>query len=262
MLSQFEPKIKNERQLKAIAGVTESQLEVIAKEFSDLEEEKRQLKYEQAVLAGERVRKPGGGNKGILSTPIQKVLFVLVYCKTSPTYDDLGSRFGMSKSAAYDNICAYFPLVQKALVRLGVLPHRTFHNINEFREIFSDREEIIIDVTERRQARPKDHQKQKETYSGKKKRHTAKNTIIATMTKLILFVGQTFTGHNHDYKIFKEEFPTQEAWFKCLSVLVDLGYQGILKDYQGEKIQIPFKKTRKSKKNPNPTLTSEQKEYN
>jgi hypothetical protein len=84
-----------------------------------------------------------------------------------------------------------------------------------------------------------------------------KNTVIATMTKLILFIGQTFSGHNHDYKMFKEEFLRYEAWFEHLSVLVDLGYQGIIKDYEGENIQIPFKKPRKSKNNPNPTLTAE-----
>jgi hypothetical protein len=264
MLSQEKTirDIRDERQLKAVAGVTESQLEIIAAEFEKVEKEARSEKYEQAVKACERVRKPGGGHKGILRTSIQKVLFVLVYCKTYPTYDDLGSRFGMSKSAAFDNIHVYFPLVQKALARLGVLPHRTFHNVENFREIFSDIEEIIIDVTERHQARPKDSNRQKESYSGKKKMHTVKNTIITTMTKLILFVGQTFTGHNHDYKIFKDEFSNEEAWFEHLSVLVDLGYQGIIKDYEGENIKIPVKKPRKSKNNPNPTLTAEQKEYN
>jgi len=179
---------------------------------------------------------------------------VLVYCKIYPTYDDLASRFGMSKSAAFDNIQMHFPKVQKALANLGVLPHRTFSNIEEFQEIFSDIEEIIIDVTERHHVRPKDPNKQKESYSGKKKMHTVKNTIITTITKLVLFVGQTFTGNNHDYKIFKEEFPTQDAWFEHLSVLVDLGYQGILKDYNGDDIQIPFKKPRKSKNNPNPNI--------
>jgi len=37
-----------------------------------------------------------------------------------------------------------------------------------------------------------------------------------------------------------------------LSVLVDLGYQGILKDYDGDDIQIPVKKSRKSKKKSKP----------
>lgn len=77
----------------------------------------------------------------------------------------------MSKSAAFDNMSIYFPMVQKALANLGVLPHRTFYGVDEFREIFSDIEQIIIDVTERRQNRPKDSVKQKESYSGKKK-HT------------------------------------------------------------------------------------------
>lgn len=66
---------------------------ITAREFELVEKEVRTAKYEQAVLAGERVRKPGGGNKGILRIPIRSVLFVLLYCKTYPTFDDLGSRF-------------------------------------------------------------------------------------------------------------------------------------------------------------------------
>jgi len=264
MLSQIDRiiKIKDERQLKSLTGVKQSQLNAIVAEFERVEKEERTASSKQAILNGERIRKPGGGRKSILKTPIHKVLFVLVYCKTYPTYDDLGSRFSMSKSAAFDNMSLYFPLVQKALSNRGVLPHRTFYGVEDFRDIFSDIEQIIIDVTERHQNRPKVPVKQKENYSGKKKAHTVKNTVIVTMTKIILFIGQTFSGHNHDYKILKEEFPTQEAWFEYLTVLVDLGYQGIIKDYEGNDIQIPFKKPRKSKNNPNPSLSTEQKESN
>lgn len=77
-----------------------------------------------------------------------------------------------------------------------------------------------------------------------------------------MFIGLTFTGHNHDYKMLKSEFSTKNAWFKHLTVFVDLGYQGICKDYEGENILIPHKKPRKSKNNPNPSLTKEQKQYN
>ena len=45
-------------------------------------------------------------------------------------------------------------------------------------------------------------------------------------------------------------------------VLVDLGFQGILSDYEGQNIFIPFKKPRKSKRNPDPKLTDEQKAVN
>ena len=107
----------------------------------------------------------------------------------------------MSKSVANDNVSVHFPRVQKALARLGVLPHRTFNNVDEFKEIFSDIFELIIDVTSHHQTRPKAQNKQKETLSFPKKMHTVKNTVITTMTKLILLKGQTVTGHNHDYKI-------------------------------------------------------------
>ena len=62
--------------------------------------------------------------------------------------------------------------------------------------------------------------------------------------------------------MFKSEFPNESAWFEHLTVLVDLGYQGICKDYKGKNLLIPIKKPRKSKNNPNPSLTDEQKQYN
>lgn len=82
---------------------------------------------------------------------------------------------------------------------------------------------------------------------------------MSTVGKIILFVGLTFSGHTHDYTMLKEEFPPEEEWFDSFQVLVDLGYQGILKDYVGEDIQLPHKKPRKSKKNPETSLTDEQK---
>jgi hypothetical protein len=103
--------------------------------------------------------------------------------------------------------------------------------------------------------------KSKQRCIAVKKKHTVKNTIISTVDKVILFVGQTFTGNNHDYKMLKEEFSPEQPWFDDICALVDLGYQGIKKDYGG-KIEIPYKKPRKSKANPEPKLTEEQKAKN
>lgn len=86
--------------------------------------------------------------------------------------------------------------------------------------------------------------------------------IISTLDKTILFVGQTFAGHKHDYAILKEEFPPDLPWFELIIVLVDLGFQGILSDYKGDNIFIPFKKPRQSRQNPDTRLTSEQKAVN
>lgn len=86
--------------------------------------------------------------------------------------------------------------------------------------------------------------------------------MISTVDKVILFLGQTFTGRNHDYKMLKEEFPPDLDWFSDIIVLADLGYLGLRSDYEGEDIELPHKKPRKSKKNPNPQLTEEQKAEN
>jgi len=62
--------------------------------------------------------------------------------------------------------------------------------------------------------------------------------------------------------MLRKEFPPEQPWFEDINILTDLGYQGIQKDYDGEQIEIPHKKPRKSKNNPKPELTAEQKRYN
>jgi len=80
--------------------------------------------------------------------------------------------------------------------------------------------------------------------------------------KFIVFLGRTFSGHNHDYIMLKQEFPPELDWFADIQVGGDLGYQGIQSDYSGDQIDIPTKKPRKSKKNPNPQLSAAQKAAN
>ena len=75
---------------------------------------------------------------------------------------------------------------------------------------------------------------------------------MSSRDKWIIFVGRTFSGHNHDDQMLKTELPPDGEWFQEIHVLVDLGYPGIRSDYGGEQIAIPHKKPRKSTKNPEP----------
>lgn len=82
---------------------------------------------------------------------------------------------------------------------------------------------------------------------------------------MIIFLGLTTAGAIHDYFLLKEElrwYEEQDTWFDLIELFVDLGYLGIEKDFTIGKIQIPIKKPKKSKNNPNPELTDEQKEHN
>jgi len=85
---------------------------------------------------------------------------------------------------------------------------------------------------------------------------------MTTLNKVIFYLGNTFAGHTHDYTMLKEEFSPHITWFEFVQVLVDLGYQGILKDYDGDQIMIPHKRPRKSKKKPVTSLTEKQKSEN
>src|SRR5689334_10430580 len=91
-----------------------------------------------------------------------------------------------------------------------------------------------------------------------KKRHTFKHTVITTTEKVILFLGRTFTGHNHAYTMLKAELPPTLDWFVGLTVFVDLGYLGLQTDYAGEQLNLPHKKPRKSKLHPDTCLTEAQ----
>ena len=42
-------------------------------------------------------------------------------------------------------------------------------------------------------------------------------------TKFIVFLGRTFSGHNHDYLMLKQEFPPELDWFTDINVRVDCG---------------------------------------
>ena len=53
---------------------------------------------------------------------------------------------------------------------------------------------------------------------------------MSNVEKVILFLGGTFTGRNHDYSMLKREFPPDHDWFDDLDILVDLAYLGMSKE--------------------------------
>ena len=40
--------------------------------------------------------------------------------------------------------------------------------------------------------------------------------------------------------MLQDEFPPTHPWFKKISIWIDLGYIGFAKDYECEKLKIPF----------------------
>ena len=260
-MKSFLEDVRNQRQLKSLIGLSREEFDKLLEAFSLCLEEIKNETYRKNRKR--RKRRPGGGRTGSLGTPENKLFFILYYLKNYPTFDVLGFIFGISPSKAHENIMKLIPILKRAQKTLKVLPKQHFKDAAEFYQVIENTKNIIIDATEREHFRHQNNKQQRQHFSGKKRRHTVKNTVLTTTCKGIFFVGKTVPGSRHDYALLKQEFDPREDWFKAVIVSVDLGYQGIKKDYLSPaNIRIPHKKPRKSKRNPTPSLTKKQKQEN
>jgi len=240
--------IRDDRQLRSITGISEKVLEMIEPVFTKVYEEMKEAEYEKQKSLGLRKRKRGGGRKSKLETMLSKIHFILYYLKNYPSIDTLGEKFKLSRSNAHENVQKLLPIMLATLKELGHLPARSYEDAKALKQSLEDIDTLLIDATEREYFRPKDTALQKEHYSGKQRYHTVKNTVISTAAKRVIYLGKTFGGRNHDYAGIK--------------LYADSGYQGMKSDYPKSDAELPFRKPRKSKNNPNPELTEEQKAHN
>src|SRR5256712_6390048 len=107
--------IRDEGQRKALTGLSQAHVDHLLPVFSEVYTEKQQQKYVEGVASGARTRKPGGGTKGKLPTMLDKLLFVLYYYKTYPTFDVLGTQFAMVRSKAHENLHKLSPILYDTL---------------------------------------------------------------------------------------------------------------------------------------------------
>jgi hypothetical protein len=242
----IERAIKDERLLKAVIGMGKEEFKQLLKKFASLAMRKPYKRN--------RKRKPGAGNKHTLGTAEKKLFFILMYMKCYPTFDLAGFFWNVNRSQPMRWVNELRVKLEKALGIAMVLPERKIHSVKEFLEKFPQIREIIFDGTDRPIRRPMDKKKQRECYSGKKKRHTQKNIVIASPQKEILLLSPTYNGKEHDYVMLKKS-KLLEHIPKNIFSYFDLGFKGIVKDY-AMRVLMPFRKPRTKE------LTEKQKEFN
>lgn len=210
------------RQFLALTGLTLSECQLLVSAFTRAYD--RVYSADQTVAGQPRQRRAGGGCKGILHPPEQKLLFLLVYLKTYPLQALLGELFELSQAGANYWIHRLLPVLRAALDDLGALPERHPDHFAQSQPSSAVDPRLIIDGTERRRQRPKNPDKQALHYSGKKKTHTDKNVVIVQLPrKRIGFLSQTYAGKTHDKKIADREaisYPPKAILSK------DTGFQG------------------------------------
>ena len=161
--------VRDERQMKALTGLSHAQFDDLLPVFSAIYGVTQQQHYEAGLASGTRKRKPGGGTKGKLPTMAEKLLFVLYYYKTYPTFDVLGTQFAMARSKANENLHKLSPILYETLVHLEMMPYREFSTPDDFKAALQGLEQLSIDATERAYCRSQAEAKQREHYSGEKK---------------------------------------------------------------------------------------------
>src|SRR6266446_5046949 len=161
--------IRDDRQMKALTGLSQAQFDHLLPVFSDLYQATQQQTYEKGIESGTRRRQPGGGSKGKLPTMVEKLQFVLSYDKTYPPFDGLATPCAMARSKANENLHKLSPILYDTLVHLELMPYREFATPDDFKAALPGIDQLIIDATERAYRRSQDEAKQRAHYSGKKK---------------------------------------------------------------------------------------------
>ena len=105
-------------------------------------------------------------------------------------------------------------------------------------------EEIFIDATEQELPKPKDRERRKELYSGKRKRHTAKMQVVSTKNKLILHLCRHVPGRVSDHLLLRATGVMRRIPQQGVVVRVDKGYEGIEEEYPRVRVQKPRKARR------------------
>jgi Helix-turn-helix of DDE superfamily endonuclease len=168
--------LTQDRLTRAITGLNRKAFEEILPSFTQA------YRHSLEKPVGASQRAPGGGRKATLRTMSDKLVYILLYCKCYPTFDLLSVLFNFDRSYAHDWVHRLLPILETTLGNKQVLPERQVRSIEEFIERFPDVAEVILDGTERPVQRPKDADKQKAHYSGKKKGIPA-NTLLGVLVK-------------------------------------------------------------------------------
>ncbi len=155
-MATFYSNIRTNRQYSAATGYKLSEFDALYEIFAQ-------------YYVPKSVPQDYAGEAPVLTDKREALFFVLHYLKAAPTYENLGSYFGISQASACNYVNLLKPLLHESLEELRVLPKQEIKTIEDLEAIVSKGTDIVIDVSEIRIERPDNEDIQKKNYSGKKK---------------------------------------------------------------------------------------------
>lgn len=202
-----------------------------------------------------RIRKIGGGRKFILNTLEDQLLLTLIFAKSYCSYLLLEYLFNIDASTVFRTSRVLMSLIKKDgkyIINLGPRPSKKITTLEELKKVIPDLDEILADCTEQRIPRPEKKRKRNKYHSGKKKTFTVKTELATTKQGIIVNIGESVPGRQHDYKVFRSS-SLSKLIPKDAKLYLDSGYQGVQKDFPDLNAVIPHKRTR----NGNPLTLSQ-----
>lgn len=231
--------IKDDRQWRAATGLSGAQFADLTEHFG--------LAYERIYGKTISERQASSRQQARFTTYAEQLFFLLFSLKAGLTLDVLALGFGLSRTQVSEVQALTMATLRAALVHGGYHPRREYGSVDEFvRDWHGEASRVVlVDATELRRQRPGGQEAQAAVYSGKKKAHTQKVTVMARPDRWIKYVSEIRAGREHDFALLREGFPPEAGrWFGGKEVHVDLGYQGIERAYAGAAVSIPAKKPR------------------
>lgn len=149
-----------------------------------------------------RKRQVGGGRKRLLA-PYREVLLTLAYRRHNVSHEVIGELFGVSADVSENT-------VQEGVVVLrGVCPSSRWEAEKQWKKSEpswepTELDRLLIDSFETPIRRPSDNDRQRRTYSGKKKRHTLKSQVVTDAKGEILELDTGHRGPKADIRIYEE----------------------------------------------------------
>ena len=193
------------------------------------------------ILRGAYFRKHAKGGRPPKISALDCLVITLQYYREYRAMEHIAFDYGVWKST----ICEVIRWTEQTLIKSGVfrLPSK--------RALFQDASlrVVLIDVTECETERPK--KKQRQCYSGKKKKHTMKVLIVMDADSRDIICIAISKGKTHDFKMYKE---SGAHISDIIEAVADKGFQGLQALHPNSVIPVKASKNHK--------LTAEEKKAN
>jgi Helix-turn-helix of DDE superfamily endonuclease/DDE superfamily endonuclease len=208
---------------KSFTGLTVAEFDALCKDIGGMYK-----KYEIKRLSAKRRERRVGAGRPFKLCLQNRLLMLLIYYRMYITYTLTGFLFGIDQSNVCRDIQKIEPLVRQYLP----IPQKLYRiakrlkTQEEVEQYFPDFKYYWCNKSSKSQD-PK-IKEEKEYYSGKRKRHTVKQELMANGEGKILYKTHYKAGRNHDYKVYNANHP---ATPKQVENLFDLGFFGVDKDF-------------------------------